>query len=238
MKILAFESSAGPASVALTVDGRLCAYAYQNGGFTHSKTLLPMADFVLSSAGVKPSEVDLFAVAAGPGSFTGLRIGVATVKGFAWAAEKPCAAVSTLLAMAYAHSEWNGIVCPAMDARRSQIYTAAFDVSGGRISRLVDDCAVSMEEMCEKLSEMTRPVLLVGDGAKLLYGAAAEKGIACVLAQEQTRFQNALGVAYAAESQPTVSAAELKPNYLRLSQAERERSTRERERSENGNKGK
>jgi tRNA threonylcarbamoyladenosine biosynthesis protein TsaB len=182
-----------------------------------------MADFVLDSAGVKPSEVDLFAVAAGPGSFTGLRIGVGTVKGMAWAVSKPCAAVSTLFAMAHLHTGWNGIVCPAMDARRNQIYIAAFDTSGGNVVRLLDDCAIGSDEMCAWISKAEKPVLLVGDGAKLLYDFAKDLNICCTLAPEQSRYQNAAGVAAAAVGHGTISAAELKPNYLRLSQAERER---------------
>ena len=227
MKILAFESSAGPASVALCADGKICALAYQNGGFTHSKTLLPTADFVLSCAGVKPEEVDIFAIAAGPGSFTGLRIGVSTVKGMAWAVDKPCAAVSTLLAMAYMHRERDGIVCPAMDARRGQIYTAAFAVSRGEVTRLTDDRAVSALEMCDFLSEQNERALLVGDGAAVLYAAAEGRGISCSFAPEETRYQNAAGVAAAAAGCATVSAAELRPVYLRLSQAEREKNARE-----------
>jgi len=227
MTVLAFESSAAPASVCLCRDGKICAYAYQNSGLTHSKTLLPMADFVLSSAGVKPTEVDVFALAAGPGSFTGLRIGAGTVKGLCWSVSKPCATVSTLLAMAHLHTEWGGIVCPAMDARRSQVYTAAFDVSNGSVERILPDCALSAGEMCDWISSSKKPVLLVGDGAQLLYDFASERGICCTLAPEETRYQNAAGVAAAALGHETVSADELKLNYLRLSQAERERNARE-----------
>lgn len=223
MVILAFESSAKPASVCLCIDGKICAYAYQNSGFTHSKTLLPMADFVLNSADVTPSEVDVFAVAAGPGSFTGLRIGIGTVKGMAWSVSKPCAPVSTLLAMAHLHTDWNGIICPAMDARRNQIYTAAFCTSAGNVERLLDDCAIGADEMCIWISKVQKPVLLVGDGAQLVYEFAKGQNISCALSPEESRYQNAAGVAAAAVGHETITAAELKPNYLRLSQAQRER---------------
>ena len=147
MKLLAFESSAGPASVCLVQDGKVLVSMSRNDGLTHSQTLLDMAGTILSAANLTPADVDLFAVAAGPGSFTGLRIGIATVKGLAWGAEKPCAGVSTLLSMAHCHREWRGLICPAMDARRAQVYTAVFRSDGkGNISRLTEDCALAASE--------------------------------------------------------------------------------------------
>ena len=167
MTILAFETSAKPVSVSLLRGGRVAASEFENAGLTHSVTLMPMAERVLAAAGLTPAAVDFFAVAAGPGSFTGLRIGVGTVKGLGWAAEKPCAAVSTLLAMAYLHPGFDGVVCPVMDARRGQVYAALFDTSGGAPERLEADGALGLGELFDLLERRSRPVLFVGDGAAL-----------------------------------------------------------------------
>ena len=132
MLILAFESSAKPASVALLRDGKLLSVYTQCSQLTHSRTLLPMAEDMLKNAELTLRDVDLFAVAHGPGSFTGVRIGVSTVKGLAWALDKPCVGVSTLEAMAWNGVAAGGFVCPVMDARRSQVYNALFEIRGGR----------------------------------------------------------------------------------------------------------
>ena len=225
MKILALESSAKAASCAVLSDGELLASAWQATGLTHSRTLLPMVEDMLNNSELSVQEIDAVAVAAGPGSFTGLRIGIAAVKGLAWAAEKPCIPVSTLEAMAWplAHLEGN-IVC-AMDARRQQIYNAVFLAEGGELTRLREDRAVSLEEAAADVGEMDGPMTIVGDGAGLCFDFLTAQGVECRLAPVHLRQQSAVGVAMAAWRRrgETLSAQELTPVYLRLSQAERER---------------
>ena len=225
MKILALESSAKAASCAILSDGELLASAWQATGLTHSRTLLPMVEDMLKNSELSVQEMDAVAVAAGPGSFTGLRIGIAAVKGLAWAAEKPCIPVSTLEAMAWplAHLEGN-IVC-AMDARRQQIYNAVFLAESGELTRLREDRAVSLEEAAADVGEMDGPMTIVGDGAGLCFDFLTARGVECRLAPVHLRQQSAVGVAMAAWRRrgETLSAQELTPVYLRLSQAERER---------------
>lgn len=232
MKILGLESSAKSASVALTEDGAVLARSFQNTGLTHSRTLLPMAEAMLSNCGLTMADVGAVAVAAGPGSFTGLRIGISAAKGLAWAAELPCAGISTLEAMAQnlAHLENTVIVC-AMDARRSQVYNALFLAEGGTLRRLCDDRAVALDVVTEDLKSEQRPKIVVGDGAPLCYNHLRQAGINCSLAPAHLRFQDAVGVCLCAEQAAKedrlVSAAALQPVYLRLSQAERERLQKE-----------
>lgn len=226
MLTLAFESSARPASVALVEDDRLISQYTQCSSLTHSRTLLPMAEDLLKNAEYKWENIDRFAVAHGPGSFTGIRIGISTVKGLAWAAEKPCIGVSTLEAMA-----WNGIaqrdvICCVMDARRSQVYNALFEVSDGKPRRLCEDRAISLEELAVHCRELSRPVFLVGDGAEITRDYLAGQSLPCTIAPENLRWQTAYGVAMAASDKQSVHVDQLLPFYLRLSQAERERQAR------------
>lgn len=231
MKILAFETSAKAASVALTDGGKLLAESYQNTGMTHSQTLMVMAQELLKTCGLCPKDVDAVAVASGPGSFTGVRIGVAAAKGFAWGGELPCYGVSTLEAMARNLGIWQGYVVPAMDARRSQVYTAIFHAQKGVLTRLEEDMAISLEELREKIKNFEESIFLVGDGALLCYNTLLEEVPALVLPPEHRMHQRAAGVALAAQAMADAGdpgkAAELTPNYLRLSQAERERAARE-----------
>lgn len=224
--ILAFESSARAASVALLEDGRLISQYSQCSALTHSRTLLPMAEDMLKNSELSLDDVDLFAVAHGPGSFTGIRIGVSTVKGLAWAANKPCTGVSTLEALAWHGLSAGGYVCPVMDARRSQVYTALFEIKDGRPLRLWEDKPISLSQLAEQLAPLPSPVLLVGDGAQLSRDCLSQQGIPCVMAPENLRWQSAWGVAMAAADKQPGTADELLPVYLRLSQAERERQER------------
>ena len=230
MKILALESSAKAASCAVLADGVPLASAWQSTGLTHSRTLLPMVQDMLHSSELSLADMDAVAVAVGPGSFTGLRIGLATVKGLSWAAEKPCIGVSTLEGMAYPLSHLEGIIVCAMDARRSQIYNAVFLAEGGKLTRLREDRAISLEDAAADIREMDGPITIVGDGAALCHEYFINAGIDCVLAPAHLRQQSAVGVAMAAEAageRAAVPAQELMPVYLRLSQAERERLARE-----------
>ena len=234
MNILALESSATACSAALCRDGALIAQSFQNSGLTHSRTLLPMVNDMLKNCGERLEDVEVFAVAAGPGSFTGLRIGVAAVKGLAWAGEKPCAPCSTLESMAWplAHLEGRLVVC-AMDARRNQVYNALFLARGDGLERLSPDRAISLAELGEELKKFQFSKIVVGDGAELCYNTLRENVPGLGPAPVHLRTQSAWGVARAAEELAKagglVAAGELVPVYHRLSQAERERLERERD---------
>ena len=226
MLILAFESSAKPASAALVKDGQLLSQYMQCSALTHSRTLLPMAEDMLKNAELRLSDVDLIAVAHGPGSFTGIRIGVATVKGLAWAAEKPCVGVSTLEAMAWHGLAVGGYICPVMDARRSQVYNALFKIEHGRPVRMTEDRPIALDELSKEVTALNAPVFLVGDGAALCFEYFTAHGVPCVMAPDNLRWQDAWGVAMAAADKEPGTADSLLPVYLRLSQAERERQER------------
>ena len=227
MLILAFETSAKAASVALHDGEKLLGESYQNTGLTHSQTLMVMAEDLLKAAGKTAADVTAVAVAEGPGSFTGVRIGVAAAKGFAWGAEIPCYGVSTLEAMAASLGAYQGTVCPVMDARRSQVYNALFSADGGNYTRIREDRAISLQELGEELQNMPKPVFLVGDGSKLCYNTLLEQVPSLVLPKEHRMHQRAVGVTLCALEKinrgELPSGADLTPNYLRLSQAEREK---------------
>ena len=227
MKIIALETSAVAVSVAVCEDEALIAQSFQRTRLTHSATLMPMLEDLLKNAGLKLADMDLVAVAAGPGSFTGLRIGVSAAKGLAWATERPCAGVSTLEAMAWQLSGADGYVCAAMDARRQQVYNALFEIRDGAPVRLTPDRAISLEALGAELENGKNPQILVGDGAHLCYNAFQKLGYPVRLAPPHLRFQSAWGVARCALEQARngklTDAAGLAPEYHRLSQAERER---------------
>jgi tRNA threonylcarbamoyladenosine biosynthesis protein TsaB len=224
--ILAFESSAKAASVALMQDGVLLAESFQNNGKTHSATLMPMAEGIMRDCGITARDLDCVAVAKGPGSFTGVRIGVAAAKGLAWAAEKPVCGVSTLLGMAQQLITCRGIICPVMDARRSQVYNVLFESDGETLTRITEDRAISLEDLKKELEFYEKPIFLVGDGTKLCYNTLHEE-VPLVYPPAHLEMQRASGVAMAAariaQAGGLMAPQELTPNYLRLSQAERER---------------
>ena len=228
MLILSVDSSASPASVCLFENGKIIADYYLNTGFTHSQTLMAMAESVMKISCKKPEEIDLYAVNSGPGSFTGVRIGVSAVKGMAYAANKPCVSVSTLESMAYNCLGNDCVVCACMDARRSQVYNALFKVNGSIITRLCEDRAISIDDLLPALYEITDKIFLVGDGAHLVADRAENDSI--VQAPAKSVFQRASSVALAAEEKygrgEILSSASLMPTYLRLSQAERERNAK------------
>ena len=231
MLTLAFETSAKAASVALMDDRRLLGESYQNTGLTHSQTLMVMAEDLLKTCGYTPKQVQAVAVAAGPGSFTGIRIGVAAAKGFAWGAELSCYGVSTLEAMARSLGIYDGYVMPVMDARRSQVYNALFLAEGGKLTRIREDRAIALADLAEDVKILEKPIFLVGDGSTLCYNTLEEAVPNLVLPPEHRMHQRASGVGLAAaemiEQGLPGNGAELTPNYLRLSQAERERLARE-----------
>jgi len=227
VNLLAIDASSLPASCALYRGGALAAESYVHNKLTHSQTLMPMVQRMLENAGLTPAGLNLLAVTAGPGSFTGLRIGIAAVKGMAWGAGKPCLPVSTLEALAWNGVCHRGVVCAVMDARCAQVYAALFDSSGtGGLAPLGRDEALPLAQLCRRVEQCRQPVLLVGDGAELCYNNLDRKeGV--VLAPANLRFQRASSVglaalaALAAGARP-VEAAALAPVYLRLPQAERE----------------
>ena len=226
MLLLAFETSAKAASVALFENQNLLGEQYQNTGLTHSQTLLLMAEALLSQCGKTAQEVEAVAVANGPGSFTGVRIGVAAAKGFAWGREIPIYGVSTLEAMVYGAGIYNGFVCPVMDARREQVYNVLFYMEKGKMIRQTPDRAIALSELGEELQKKAQglPVFLVGDGSILCYNTLKDTVPNLILPPEHQMHQRAVGVGLAALAQEKAEdPATLAPNYLRLSQAERER---------------
>ena len=231
MLILAFETSAKAASVALHDGQKLLGESYQNTGLTHSQTLMVMAEDTLKQCGRTAADVQAVAVAEGPGSFTGVRIGVAAAKGFAWGKQIPCYGISTLEAMAESLGAYSGIVCPVMDARRSQVYSALFRAKSGKLERLTDDRAIALKDLSEELKNYEEPVFLVGDGSNLCYNTLVNQIPNLVLPPEHRLHQRAVGVGLAALKQIDAGAAgdgkTLVPNYLRLSQAEREKLERQ-----------
>ena len=230
MKILAFETSAKSASVALLEEDKLLGEYYQNNGMTHSVTLMKMAENLLENCDLKPEDISAAACAAGPGSFTGVRIGVAAAKGFAWGRDIPCVGVSTLEAMAQGARSFQGVICCTMDARRQQVYNALFRCCGGTLTRLTPDRAISLEELELELKNVEIPKIIVGDGAQLCYNTLGERLSDVIPAPEHLAMQRASGVALVARAQllkgGAFPGAALEPNYLRLSQAERERNER------------
>lgn len=225
MNILAIDSSAVAASAALVRDGKLLGEFFIHTRLTHSQTLMPMIDDLLRCTQVPIQDVDLYAVSAGPGSFTGIRIGIATVKGLAMPEDKPCVGVSTLEAIAGNLSHLDGTICAVMDARCGQVYNAVFRAESCRLTRLTPDRAISVELLAEELKKDGNPVHLVGDGADLCYNSPWFTDLGAILAPEPLRYQHAFSVAQiAAEALKqghTVSPDALVPVYLRPTQAER-----------------
>lgn len=226
MKILAVDTSATAASVAVAEENKLIGEFSINTALTHSQTLMPMVDELLKNTGFSVNDIDAVAVNAGPGSFTGVRIGVAAVKGIAFPKNLPCVSVSTLESMAYNMLGNDCIVCSVMDARCSQVYNALFRVKGCTVTRMTDDRALSLTDLKNELRNINEKVVLVGDGAVLCSKFLGEELENIMLAPFNNRIQTASSVAYAAfekiNNGETVKADELMPVYLRLPQAQRE----------------
>ena len=228
MKILSLDTTAEICSAAISDDTRLIAEMTVNTGNTHSQTLLPVVEQILKISETSLDEIELFACSTGPGSFTGVRIGVATIKGLAYGKSKPCVSVSTLDALAYNLKGFNGILCPVMNARRSQVYNALFECESSEITRLCADRALSIDELDDELCDIDKPIFLCGDGYSI-----TEKGFKKTkvsLVPERARLQSAYSVACCAlekyKAGEILTDAQLAPIYLRPSQAERERNER------------
>lgn len=232
MKILSLDSSATCASVALfdTESKKIIGDFFINTKLTHSQTLVPMLDALLKSTKTELSDVNYFAVNTGPGSFTGIRIGVSVAKGMAMALDKKCVSISTLESMAYNFiDEDDVVVCACMDARRNQIYNALFAVKDKSVTRMCEDRAIKVDDLLKELETFSQKIILVGDGAHLCCNVELSDNI--ILAHDSKRYQNASSVALCAENyienNDVSSASSLMPTYLRPSQAERERLEKE-----------
>jgi len=219
MKILAIESSAKAASVCIASDGKILAEAFLNCGLTHSVTIMPAVEWLLATTSLSISDIDRIAITEGPGSFTGLRIGMAAVKGLAWSEDVPCVGVSTLEAAAKGVSHIDGTICAVMDARAGQVYNALFSAENGRLTRLTEDRAMKISELLGELSGKGK-ILVCGDGAEVFMKEATGD---FEIAPEHIRYQRASSVALLAAEKEAVSAKALVPEYIRLPQAERER---------------
>ena len=231
MKILALETSAKAVSAAVAEGGKILCAGYQDTGLTHSRTLMPIVEGILKNTNLTINDMDAIAVAVGPGSFTGIRIGIAAAKGLAFGADKPAIGVSTLAAMAGNVAFCDGLVICAMDARRQQIYNALFEAKDGVLTRLTEDRAIALADLAQELKKLQIPVFLVGDGSNLCYNTLEKDVPGLVLPPEHRMHQRACGVGLAALKQMAQGepgdANGLCPNYLRLSQAERERLERQ-----------
>ena len=232
MKILTLESSSLSASVCVTEDTRLLAQSFQNCGLTHSATLLPMVDHIMTTSQLTMDDIDAVAVVTGPGSFTGIRIGVATAKGIADAKNLPCIPVSSLAGAAWNVALTDRLICPVMDARRNQLYNALFTYADGTLHRLAPDRLIAMEDLKKELISFEKSVLLVGDGAQICYNNFIGSGdLDAIPAPPGLVFPCAHGAAMEAhrlaQDGQLIPAAQLVPSYLRQPQAVRERLARE-----------
>lgn len=228
MKILAFDSTAKAASVAVCEDEKLLALFNIDNGLTQSELLLPMAEDALRALRLDFSDIGLFAATMGPGSFTGVRIGAALVKGLAFGRDIPCVGISTIESLAENLASLDGIVVPVMDARRSQLYTAIFESDGSSLKRVCEDKAISISALAEMLREYDgKPIYLVGDGYSVAYKGLCAEGIRLSKTPELLLNENAYSTAKIAYRKYTAgeyySDREIAPTYLRVPQAERER---------------
>ncbi|MBQ8663865.1 MAG: tRNA (adenosine(37)-N6)-threonylcarbamoyltransferase complex dimerization subunit type 1 TsaB [Eubacterium sp.] len=237
MRVLGLDSSGLVASVAIVEDDNMLAEYTVNYKKTHSQTLLPMLDEIAKMIELDMSSIDAIAVAAGPGSFTGLRIGAATAKGLGFALDKPLISVPTVDGLAYNLHGSRDMVCPLMDARRNQVYTGLYEFTNMEMKAVLPQCAVGIDEIVAKVNELNRPVVFLGDGVAVFKAYIAEN---CTVPysfapahmnKQRAAAVAALGLVYAAEGKME-SAADHRPDYLRLSQAEREQAEKERKAQE------
>lgn len=228
MKILALDTSTNVATAAVLEDGVITGEYSCNKGKTHSQRLMPMIDSLLQAVGLKASDMDAFAASIGPGSFTGLRIGVTTAKAMAFAAQKPAISVYTLDALAYNLPSSRAVLCPVIDARNNQVFTAAYKISGDKLERLTDYLGIHINELADILSAMKEDVVFLGDAAAMHRSFFEDRlGDRCSMAPPHTALARASSVAVLAaklyESGSLENSYDMKPFYLRKSQAEREK---------------
>lgn len=228
MKILAVDSSSVTASVAIVESGEIIAHYFLNVGLTHSQTLAPMIESVLKNSNILPSEIDLYAATNGPGSFTGIRIGLSIAKAMALANSKPCLGVSSLYSLAYNLKDKNNILCACMDARNNQVYNALFKVENNKITRLTEDRVIDINNLKEELSEFKEKTEIVGDGAEICYNSFKEsdKNFAkSILFYSKNKYISAVNLAFAASeaycSEKDKNKINSEINYIRIPQAQR-----------------
>jgi len=225
MNILAFDSSAIAASACIMHDREIISESFLQAGLTHSQTLLPAIEGVLTSVKMSMSDIDYVAITVGPGSFTGVKISVSTAKGLAFPRNLPCISISSLEALAYNLSAVDGIICPVMDARRQQLYTAVFENNSNIITRKTKDSQLLFDELIDELKIYDK-VHLTGDGAKIFYGYCTEKNVNNVILPPENLFLCRAGNVAQAALKHMDSAQDshlIQPLYLRPPQAERER---------------
>ena len=228
MKIFAIDCSAVSASAAIIDGEKILSYSYTNVGLTHSQTLVPMMNTTLQNAHINLQDIDCFSINAGPGSFTGVRIGISALKGLTAFTDNNCVPVSTLESMAYNYAGVRDcIVCSVMDARCNQVYTACFEISGNTVKRLTEDSAILISELEQQLANYDKDIIFVGDGANLCYNTLKDNIPNCFLASAGLMYQNAVGTAFCAKNYldngfNPVSSENILPVYLRVPQAERE----------------
>lgn len=223
LKLLAIDSSAKSASVAVFDNKKLISECFVNTTLTHSATLMPMIENALTQSSLNLSDIEALAINQGPGSFTGIRIGVAAVKGLAFTNNIPCAGVSTLESMAYNFTDVDCVVCAVMDARCNQVYNAFFECKNGVVTRITEDDAVSIDNLSLKIKELDCKVFLAGDGAEICYNAFGNENNNVILPAENRRYQRAYGTGLAALNNNIFNDSSLlMPTYLRPPQAERE----------------
>ena len=226
MNILSIDTSGPVASCAVMKGGKIVHSIFMNHGLTHSETIMPAVDAAMDASGLSCADIDVFAAVAGPGSYTGVRIGVCAAKGFAHAAGKKCVEIHALEALAMNFPYFNGTVCTILDARRGQVYCAAFDMCSGRPVRVLEDDACALEEFLSRLPE--GELMFAGDGV----GVFGEKvrsilGERAHIAPHNLRNLHAESVCLLAEDESKwIDAQEMRPVYLRAPQAERERAER------------
>lgn len=228
MRILAVDTSSNVASVAIVDENKLVCECVLNNKLTHSQTLMPMIDEVFKKSELTPCDIDVFAVCKGPGSFTGLRIGVTTIKGLAHATDKPVCGINTLEALAYNLPFCPHIIAPIMDARREQVYNAFYKWENGELKEIAEPRAISLDDCLDELLKLGEKVVFLGDGVVVFRDKIKDK------LKEQALFAPQLActgraacVAEAAKNKETINYGELAPLYLRKSQAEREAEERE-----------
>ncbi len=228
MNILAIDTSGPVAGCAVMSGGKIVHTASMQHGLTHSETILPEVERAMSASGLTCGEIDVFAAVAGPGSFTGVRIGVCTAKGMAHAVNRPCVPIHALEALAMNFPGFQGLVCPILDARRGQVYCAAFDVSSGLPVRQMEDDAIALEAFLSRLPNETK-IMFAGDGVEkhgmTILNALGSRAMLAPLNLRDIHPEAVCALAECKQGE-WIPAHELRPVYLRKPQAERERNAR------------
>lgn len=227
MKILAFETSAKPSSICVIENNVILASSLVNNKLTHSQTLMTLCEDMLKNSKININDIDAFAVSNGPGSFTGLRIGIGAVKGLAFALNKPCLSISSLEGLAYNLLGFNGIICTIQDARCNQLYFSVFDCNGKSITKLFSEKSINIEDINNILINLkNKNIFLVGDGVSLCYNNIKDKFSNLFIAPYHLNFPNAIGIALSAvnkaKNNEFISYCDLKPEYLMLPQAQKD----------------